>query len=72
MIPTHGCFDVYLQRTGSKATTTVSRDYHHGDFKNVNTLELNPNILNIIPTRTITYDYNDEGARTKEVNLARR
>ena len=50
----------------------LSRDYHHGDFKNVNTLELNSNILNIIPTRTITYDYNDEGAQTKEVNLARR
>ena len=30
------------------------------------------NILNIISTRTITYDYNDKGARTKEVNLVRR
>ena len=50
----------------------VSRDYDHSDFKNVNTLELNSNTLNIIPTRTITYDYDDEGARTKQVNLARR
>ena len=40
----------------------LSRDYNHGDS----------NILNIISTRTITYDYNDEGARTKEVNLVRR
>ena len=54
------------------ATMHVSWDYYHGDFKNVNTLELNSNILNIIPTRTITYDYNGEGARTKKVNLARR
>ena len=50
----------------------LSRDYHHGDIKNVNALELNSNILNIIPTRTITYDYDDEGARTKEVKLAGR
>ena len=46
--------------------------YHHGDLKTVNTLELNSNILNITSTRTVTYDYNDQGARTKEVNLARR
>ena len=50
----------------------LSRDYHHSDFKNVNTLELNSNISNTISTRTITYDYNDEGAQTKEVNLVRR
>ena len=43
-------------------TSRLSRDYNHGDS----------NILNIISTRTITYDYNDEGARTKEVNLVRR
>ena len=50
----------------------LSRDYHHSDFKNVNTLELNSNISNTISTRTITYDYKDEGAQTKEVNLVRR
>ena len=42
-------------------TKLLSRNFNHGDS----------NILNIISTRTITYDYNDEGARTKEINLAR-
>ena len=40
----------------------MSRDYNHGES----------NILNMISTRAITYDYNDEGAQTKEVNLVRR
>ena len=33
----------------------MSWDFNHGDS----------NILNIMSTRIITYDYNDEGARTK-------
>ena len=55
----------------SRCEEHVSRDY----LRNVNTLELNSNILSItplIPTRTLTYDYNNEGTQTREVDLVRR
>ena len=59
----------------------IVRCHCHGTIttitlRKVNTLELNPNVLSItlfnIKTRIITYDYNNEGARTREVDLARR
>ena len=55
-----------------EATLGNFRRLCHGIIRNVNTLELNSNILSITPTRTITYDYNDKGTQTREVGLTRR
>ena len=44
-------------------------------LRNFNTLEFRySNILSVTPliSNTITYDYNNEGAQTKDVDLARR